>query len=127
MNQIAARLEGVFLSFGTLPVLQDINLSVRAGEFVAVVGPSGSGKTTLLSLLSGFLTPSAGSVQVSGATRTVYQSGGLFPWRTVRENVLLGSGSKDPGAADSLLALVGLDGFADAYPHELSGGMSTLR
>src|SRR5689334_15112394 len=86
----AAVLDNVSCAFGAVAVLRDITLTIAAGEFVAVVGPSGCGKTTLLSLLSGYLKPTAGSLRVNGTTRTVYQQDGLFPWRTVRENIALG-------------------------------------
>jgi ABC-type nitrate/sulfonate/bicarbonate transport system ATPase subunit len=115
------QLSRVAHSFGSVEVLKPLDLSVAPGEFVAIVGPSGSGKTTLLSILSGHLKPSAGEVTRTGRTRTVYQSDGLFPWRTVRGNIAMGTHSD--AERDELLALVGLSEFADSYPHQLSGGM----
>src|ERR1700691_5898359 len=80
-NQLKTRLGliNVSHSFGELPVLQDLNLTVLAGEFVVVIGPSGCGKTTLLNILSGYLKPQSGFVQKEGIIRTVYQQDGLFP------------------------------------------------
>jgi len=125
---LAAVLDNVSCAFGEVAVLRDITLSIAAGEFVAVVGPSGCGKTTLLSLLSGYLKPTAGTLRVNGTTRTVYQQDGLFPWRTVRENIALGLGhltdaARREKAMEEMLSLIGLEKFAGHYPHQLSGGM----
>lgn len=122
------RLESVSCSFGSVEVLRNISLAIAPGEFVALVGPSGSGKTTLLNLLSGFLKPTAGQIEIQGRTRMVYQQDGLFPWYTVRENIQLGLRDLPDAAArdrqlNHLLAMIGLEGFADTYPHQLSGGM----
>lgn len=114
-------LQGVGHSFGGREILKPLNLKVAPGEFIALVGPSGSGKTTLLSILSGHLTPTVGTVVRSGTTRTVYQADGLFPWRTVRQNIALGAVSASE--VDELLSLVGLREFAHVFPHQLSGGM----
>ncbi len=114
-------LQSVSHSFGEVEVLRPLDLTVAEGEFVGIVGPSGSGKTTPLSILSGHLTPTGGKVIRTGRTRTVYQSDGLFPWRTVRANIALGAASSSE--VDDLLTLVGLTDFANAYPHQLSGGM----
>lgn len=117
--------------------LKDVTLSVSPGEFVSLVGPSGCGKSTLLKVFAGLVQPSAGQVSVSGAPvagprRSVglmFQSPQLFPWRTVLTNVLLpidvfGRARKEyENRAHELLQMVGLDGFAHAYPRELSGGM----
>ena len=117
--------------------LGPIDLTVKKGEFVTVLGPSGCGKTTLLHMLGGFELPSTGTVQIDGKLITgpgrdrgmVFQEAMLFPWRTVRANVawpleVAGTGKRTALArADELLAMVGLRGFGDAYPAELSGGM----
>jgi len=121
-------LDAVSYAFGPVPVLQALDVRVRAGEFVAIVGPSGCGKTTILNLCSGWLTPTAGTVRRAGRARTVFQHDGLFPWLTVGENVRLGlrhlppTTERDERTID-WLALVGLEGFAQHYPHQLSGGM----
>ena len=121
-------LESVRVAFGPVEVLGGLDLQVRDGEFVALVGPSGCGKTTLLNVCSGWLAPSAGSVDRPARLRMVFQQDGLFPWLTVDENILLGlPPSPDRGAqrrrADALLDLIGLRTFAGVYPHQLSGGM----
>ena len=122
------RLEGVCRAFGAVEVLQDVSLSIREGEFVAVVGPSGCGKTTLLNILSGFDQPTSGRVTGSGAVRMVFQQDGLFPWRSASENIEMGlrhvrNPAERARQRDQMLALIGLDGFAEHYPHQLSGGM----
>jgi NitT/TauT family transport system ATP-binding protein len=108
------------------PIFQDLSLSVESQEFVVLVGPSGCGKTTLLGLLAGFLQPTSGTLAREGTTRTIYQQGGLFPWRTVGENIALGvenlSESEQQNQTNAMLNLVGMTEFADRYPHELSGG-----
>src|SRR5450432_4682846 len=83
-------LEKVSHSYGTVSVLNDLNLEVNPGEVVVLVGPSGCGKTTILNLLSGYISPVSGSVIREGIIRTVYQQDGLFPWLTVSENISLG-------------------------------------
>jgi len=122
---------------GPVVALEGINFSVAEGEFVAVVGPSGCGKSTLLKILAGLLPKSAGDALLSGTAvarprrdiGVVFQSPVLFPWRTVLDNVLLPVDVQKLGRetygkiARDLLTLVGLDGFEERYPWELSGGM----
>ena len=129
-----------------LPVLQEVDFAVEPGEFVALLGPSGCGKSTLLRLVAGLDTPVQGSVHADGAAIegpdpsrvVVFQDPTLFPWRTVRGNVGLGPQAQrrkrhwwsrpeiDSAAEriDAALQLVGLSEFADAFPHQLSGGMA---
>lgn len=121
-------LEKVSHSYGTVSVLNDLNLVVNPGEVVVLVGPSGCGKTTILNLLSGHLQPVAGSVQREGIIRTVYQQDGLFPWLTVAENIAVGLRSVEDAARrekelPELIRLIHLEGFEHHYPHQLSGGM----
>jgi ABC-type nitrate/sulfonate/bicarbonate transport system ATPase subunit len=121
-------LNNVSHSYGELPVLQNLNLGVKPGEFVVLVGPSGCGKTTLLNLLSGYLKPQSGSVQSEGIIRTVYQHDGLFPWLTVTENISMGLKPTDDknrreNELRELIELIHLEGFENHYPHQLSGGM----
>ncbi len=120
-----------------LPVLEHVNLAVRPGEFVALLGPSGCGKSTLLRLVAGLDAPSFGQLRMDGTAISgphpsrvvVFQDPTLYPWRTVRNNVALGLEARglrrSQGARiDDALELVGLSHFANAYPHQLSGGMA---
>jgi NitT/TauT family transport system ATP-binding protein len=114
--------------YGSLPVLNDLNLVAHPNEIVVLVGPSGCGKTTILNLLSGHIKPESGTIQRKGRARTVYQQDGLFPWLTVRENISMGLRDlRDEKWREQelreLIKLVHLDGFENHYPHELSGGM----
>ncbi|MFI0937637.1 ABC transporter ATP-binding protein [Streptomyces sp. NPDC021020] len=117
--------------------VRDVSLEIAAGEFLAVVGPSGCGKSTLLDLLGGLAEPTSGRVLVDGKPvrgpgldrGVVFQQYALLPWRTAQANVEFGLEAKRVPRrerrerAREYLSLVGLDGFADRYPHELSGGM----
>jgi NitT/TauT family transport system ATP-binding protein len=117
--------------------VRDVSLAVADGEFVSVVGPTGCGKSTLLNVGAGLLEPSTGAVSVFGQpllglnTRAGYmfQTESLMPWRTAIGNVMAGlqfRGLSDADArtqAQRWLERVGLSGFGDRYPHQLSGGM----
>lgn len=121
-------LRRVSRSYGSVEVFRDLSLEIGAREFVAVVGPSGCGKTTLLNLISGYDKPDAGSVHRQGKLRMIYQQGGLFAWRTTAQNIAMGLRDvKDPREKErqlhEMLQLLGLEGFGDHYPHQLSGGM----
>jgi ABC-type nitrate/sulfonate/bicarbonate transport system ATPase subunit len=120
-----------------LPVLEAIDLSVAAGEFIALLGPSGCGKSTLLRLISGLEQPTSGNITADGvlvdrpdpSRILVFQDPTLFPWATVWNNVATGPDARgllksERPRVDAALDLVGLSGFAGAYPHQLSGGMA---
>jgi NitT/TauT family transport system ATP-binding protein len=122
------RLECVSRSFGAAEVLRNLSLDIAQGEFVAIVGPSGCGKTTLLNLLSAYDQPTSGTIERDGLARMVYQEGGLFPWRTAGQNIEMGlrwlpEGPERRRQLTAMLTLIGLKGFEDHYPHQLSGGM----
>lgn len=119
-----------------LPVLQDINLTVNEEEFVALVGPSGCGKSTLLNISAGLLTPTSGSASFTHLpqghvprTGIVFQETGLFPWRSVYDNIAFGLEAmgvprqEQKDRISHYINLVGLTGFEKALPHHLSGGM----
>ena len=117
--------------------MADTTLRVKAGEFVSVVGPTGCGKSTLLNVGAGLLQPSSGTVKVFGQTLSgvnsragyMFQSEALMPWRSAIDNVMVGlqyRGVPEAQArdqAEAWLSRVGLSGFGDRYPHQLSGGM----
>lgn len=121
----------------SLTVLDDISFTINKGEFVCLVGPSGSGKSTLLRMVVGLDRPTKGQIfyrgrEVDGVMEKmamVFQSFALLPWLTVMENVTLGLEAKGlprrerEAVAKKYIDKVGLDGFEDAYPRELSGGM----
>jgi len=133
---ISLRQVGKSFREGQIQALDDVSFDVAPGEFVSLVGPSGCGKTTLLRLIIGLITPDQGEVLVNGrppapssTLAMVFQSARLLPWRTVLGNIefvlaLRGlSRRARTERALALLGVVGLREFADAYPHELSGGM----
>jgi len=128
MNTPSLRLREVSRHFGEVEVLREITLEIKHGEFVAVVGPSGCGKTTLLNLLSGYDRPSSGQAERRGNVRMVYQADGLFPWKTVEENIALGlrhlrDTDERQRQISSMVRLIDLEGFERHYPYQLSGGM----
>ena len=125
------------LPSGRLAVLEDIDLVIEPGTCVALLGPSGSGKSTLLRLVAGLEQPETGSVLADGvpvekpdpSRVLVFQDPTLFPWRTVRRNVALGLEAQgrlktEGHRIDEAIARVRLTEFADAFPHQLSGGMA---
>ena len=132
-------LRGISMTFrtdgGAIDVLKEIDLDVKDGELVCILGPSGCGKSTLLNIVGGFLSPTAGDVRIDGEPVTgpdprrifVFQERGVFPWLTVEGNVAFGLFALAPEERARRVAhyvkLVGLSGFENAYPQELSGGM----
>jgi NitT/TauT family transport system ATP-binding protein len=141
MTDILLQLEQIYQTFGAgsrrFTAVENVNLTLNEGEFVALLGPSGCGKSTLLRIITGLQEPSQGRVIYRGQPLTgvnphasiVFQTFALFPWLSVVENVELALKVKGVGAerrtsqAVDLLDRVGMDGFESAYPRELSGGM----
>jgi len=140
------RLENVSMAYGrgaaAVKAIEDVSLEIARGEFIAVVGPSGCGKSSLMRLISGLHPPAAGALTVEGkpvdgplkSVGMAFQNSNLLPWRNALENVLLPleivepyrsgfSKQKYAPKAKSLLESVGLQGFSEKYPWELSGGM----
>jgi NitT/TauT family transport system ATP-binding protein len=123
--------------FGELEALRDINAEIARGEFISLVGPSGCGKTTLLRVVAGLETATSGAVLLDGRAVKgpggdrgfVFQNDNLLPWRSVFDNAMIGpevagrTGPVEKRRTRDLLKLVGLAGFEDYYPRQLSGGM----
>jgi len=121
----------------SVAVLRDFDLDIREGEFISILGPSGCGKSTFLSILAGLTQRTGGEIAIDGtplrginlAQGVVFQGYALFPWRTVLQNIEVGleirgvSRIKRRAVAEEYLDLVGLTGFGQRYPHEISGGM----
>lgn len=122
---------------GEINAIENIDLSVKKGEFISIVGPSGCGKSTLLSIICGLLTPTSGHVLINGKSLRgpssdvgyMPQKDHLFDWRTILQNVLLGleirkiMADENKQYALNLLKTYGLYEFKDKYPYQLSGGM----
>lgn len=122
----------------TVKALEDINMSIEEGEFVSIIGPTGCGKSTLFEIIGGLVDPTDGTLELDGEPITephprigmVFQDHSTFPWLTVLENVEFGvrmNGMEESDRrqrAKEMLDLVGLSGFEDTYPNELSGGMN---
>jgi sulfonate transport system ATP-binding protein len=125
------RVRDLAVGYGAEPVIEGVNLEVAPGKFVSLVGPSGSGKTSILRAVSGLLTPRSGGIELNGSRESLgflFQDDALLPWRTARENVALGLRIRKlptkaaESEADAWLARLGLGGFGERFPHELSGG-----
>jgi ABC-type nitrate/sulfonate/bicarbonate transport system ATPase subunit len=123
-------IDGVSKTFDPTRALERIDLSIEDNDFLCILGPSGCGKSTLLRIVAGLEAPSSGRVVLDGHAverpgpdrGMVFQSYTLFPWLTVRQNILFGTRST-PEKTDSLILKVGLKGFENHYPKHLSGGM----
>jgi NitT/TauT family transport system ATP-binding protein len=133
---VVDRASKLFLE-GTVVAFRNVELNVRSNEVLCIVGPSGCGKTTLLRCIGGLLAPSSGQVLIDGhivssprpGVAIVFQHFGLLPWKTVVDNVAFGlkiAGVPRQQLAervDHYVRLVGLAGFENQYPYQLSGGM----
>jgi ABC-type nitrate/sulfonate/bicarbonate transport system ATPase subunit len=141
MTAQAISLRGVDKRYGALPVLERVAFGVAEGETVALLGTSGCGKSTLLNIIAGLVDPDGGELWIDGrraegtrerhALAYMFQEDRLLPWRTARANAEFGLEAQQPpvparerhARANAALDLVGLGAFADAHPHQLSGGM----
>jgi NitT/TauT family transport system ATP-binding protein len=133
-NPVAIAAKGVSLDFGALTALSDVNVDIEQGQFVSLLGPSGCGKSTFLNLVAGLLTPTRGTIEINGNVSTglqktagyMFQEDTLLPWASALANVMLPQevvGRKDEPEALRLLEMVGLKGFEQKRPSQLSGGM----
>jgi NitT/TauT family transport system ATP-binding protein len=140
-NMSAVSIRNISMSFPgkhageEIEVLENVSAEVAHGEFVCLVGPSGCGKSTLLNIVAGFLDATSGAALVEGEPVRgpdprrifVFQENGVFPWLNVRENIDFGLRKRDQTERDRIIThyieMVGLHGFENAYPRELSGGM----
>ena len=135
----ALELDGIRRTYGDVVAVDNVSVDVKRGEFVTLLGPSGSGKTSTLRLIGGFEQPDSGAIRINGArvdhlppyqrdTTTIFQSGALFPHKTVTENVAYGLRMRGVVKADipprvkQALEVVRLSGYEDRYPAQLSGG-----
>src|ERR1700694_5280436 len=135
--QPAVTLKRATRRFSTYTAVEDITLDFPAGKFISIVGPSGCGKSTVLNMIAGLLAPSSGVVEIFGEplkglnqrASYMFQQDALLPWKTVLENIQLGLVIRGKSKVDMLVEAsgwierVGLKGFADHFPYQLSGGM----
>jgi len=143
VSDIVVRAENLSLTFetndGPVHALENIDLTIKKGEFVSFIGPSGCGKTTFLRVMADLEKPTAGSITINGVSPEearksraygyVFQAAGLYPWRTISGNIrlpleIMGYSRVDQAErVKRVLELVDLDGFEKKFPWQLSGGM----
>ena len=142
-NTVILRLDNVSKSFAKVEhdevthALNEVNLSMKSGEFISLVGPSGCGKSTILRLVAGLIPPTTGYLTVNGAQITgpspergmMFQKPTLFPWLTVEKNIsfslkLQGKLKGNEEKVERMLRIIGLESFRNDYPGQLSGGMA---
>lgn len=123
---------------GVLTAVENFDITIANGEFVAIVGTSGCGKTTILRMIAGLITPTNGTVTLNGVPITkpdpqrgmVFQKPTLFPWMSAKKNIAFSSkvrgkaSRSDREKAERMLQMVGMEEFGNDYPHQLSGGMA---
>lgn len=117
--------------FITQTILKNFNYVIKKGKFTSIIGPSGSGKTTLLKLISGLNQCESGQIKFENKSTKdliknvtlVQQNMSLMPWLNVFQNIHLGNLNKKNNCVDKLIQDIGLDGFAEHYPYQLSGGL----
>jgi len=133
----AVSVKGIYKNYGDVEALRDMSLDFPKGQLTSLLGPSGCGKTTLLKIIAGLLIPNQGEVYVNDQIVTepgpdrafVFQDFALMPWASVIRNVAFGlelrkvAKSEREDIARKYIKQVGLDGFENSFPHELSGGM----
>lgn len=123
---MALKVVNISKSYGDLKVLDGVSFEVKEGEILCIVGESGCGKTTLLKIIAGIEKADDGNISLkNGRIGFVFQDVRLLPWKTVLGNVefVLESVGMDKSRAVKVVKLVGLEGFEDYYPKQLSGGM----
>lgn len=133
----AVSVQNISKNYGDVEALRDMSLEFPRGQLTSLLGPSGCGKTTLLKIIAGLLEPTSGHVEVNGEKVSapgpdrafVFQDFALLPWATVLKNVAFGlemrgvAASEREAIAEKYIKSVGLAGFENSHPHELSGGM----
>lgn len=118
------KLEAICKNYGDIRVLKDFNLTIKDKEILCVLGPSGCGKSTLLNILAGILKPDGGRIEEKKKkVGYVFQEDRLLPWKTLRENIQLVDKKAPSAEIEKIIDIIGLKGFEDKYPAQLSGGM----
>ena len=119
-------------NFSSQKILENFNYVIKKGKFTSIIGPSGSGKTSLLKLIAGLNQCDSGQIKFENKSTEdlnkyitlVQQNTSLMPWLNVRENIQFGKLNKNKSFVDKLINDIGLEGFAEYYPHQLSGGLA---
>lgn len=140
-NDVLIKIEHVSRTFkdddNVVEALRDINLEIKAGEFISLIGSSGCGKTTTLRLIAGLDRPQSGHLYLCGEEIKnpdpkrgyVFQQGALFNWLTVEKNIAVGLKAQhiykqNKEKIQKYIDMIGLNGFEKAFPHQISGGMA---